>query len=387
MRYYLSAALSVGGQLTSLGLSFIFHFLIARLLGVALYGDFGVLLSAFTILIFPITSIQIVVMREVANYKTNNKDPLKLINQLIPKIFVFGIILSIMILVEMHFLGLLNHPIETIIMLASVPLLYTVFLYNGYLQGMQKPLHFVAFLVAIDAIRLILSYLLITLGFSLMAISISYLVAGALLFLIILFKMPKTKKSEDLSFLNSLSRVFPTYLLMSSFLAIDIFFLQKYSGSAEAGLYNSALTLARAVFYAGIGLMNALLPEVTINKKGVLNKVLISTIPLFLFALVLAYLSNPLLTLLYGLDFSQASTTLSYLAFSMFFLSSALVFTNILWANNDNSTPLLIFGAGLGVLVLLHYLNLGLMSEQINFASTALAMVLSLAFSIKYLRK
>lgn len=390
MRYSLIAMVSIGGQLTSLGLAFAFHFLMARLLGVALYGDFGVLVATFTILLFPITSVQAVLMREVARLHSQNKHEniTWLITHYFKQGLLFGLLLAVIALVILFALGILLHTVETLLILLSIPLFYAVYIFNSYFQGKQQPFHYAGLLVLIDFFRLVFAFLLVSAGLSLLGIGFTYVIDALVLFIPILvfFYIKRSSFAKPFSFSlgSHLRWVFPTYALISLFLVVDLFFVRHLLTAESAGYYNAALTLARGIFYAAVGLMYAFLPQsskLQLKKElsKILHSLLISIGLLLAFAVAVFLLKDVLLGILYGSAYLEASPLLGILTFSMFFLSLGLLFTNLMWSQQEQRIPLLVAGiSAIFGLILFYFLTISMGTMGTAYASLAATFLLAL---------
>lgn len=352
MRYSSIALISMGGQLTSLGLAFLFHFLIARWLGVELYGEFGVLLGAFTLLLFPVTSVQAVLMRETARLHAQNKEGevAGIVSRYFMQALLAGGAGAALVLLVLFAMGLLIHPLEALVMLVSFPFFFAIFVFNSYFQGKQQPLHFVAVQVLADFLRLAFAALFVGGGLRLLGVGSSYLAAGLLLFLPIFFfyylPLRRSAQPSAFSLQTPLRWVFPTYMLLALFLVVDVFFVRALAGSESAGLYNAALTLARAVFYAAIGAMNAFLPyssRLDMQKEGgkILRPLALSIALLLAFAVLIFLFKDLLLGVLYGEAYVAAAPYLGILVFSILFLASSLLLVNLMWSQGEQKLPLL----------------------------------------------
>ena len=353
MRYSFVAAIAMGGQLVALGLAFLFHFIMARLLGVALYGDFGVLLATFTILLFPIISVQAVMMREVAKLHRENKEEniRWLILRYLKIGLLFGSFLALLAFIVLFSLGILIQPLETVLILLSVPLFYAIYIFNSYFQGKQQPFHFVTVLILMDLLRFILAVALVWGGLNLLGVATSYVLGSFLLFLPLLlffyFKQHPSARPFSFSLAQHLVWVFPTYAFLSFFLVADLFFVRHLLTTETAGLYNAALTLARGIFYAGVGLMNAFLPQsskldIRKDTKKLFRSLVISVMLLLSFALIVFAFKDLLIGVLYGSAYLESFPLLGVLVFSMFFLSLSLLFTNLMWSQHEQRIPFFI---------------------------------------------
>src|SRR3989344_5313341 len=166
MRYPFIAGIAMAGQLLSLGLAFLFHFIMARWLGVALYGELGIFLGIFTLLFYPVIGVQAVLMREVAQLHAESK--LANIYWLIIHYFRQSLVITLpflaLALLALYLVGLLFHPFEILLLLLSVPMFYAIFVFNSYFQGTQQPLQFASLLVSIDFLRLAVAVILVGAG-------------------------------------------------------------------------------------------------------------------------------------------------------------------------------------------------------------------------------
>ncbi|MBI2079581.1 polysaccharide biosynthesis C-terminal domain-containing protein [Candidatus Micrarchaeota archaeon] len=252
-----------------------------------------------------------------------------------------------------------------------MPVFYSIFIFNSYLQGQQKPIHFASILVLSDLLRLLISVFLVYYGLNLLGATASYAIGSLILFipilLILYFRNKSNTKEYAFSLKANLIHVFPTYLLLAFLLTGDLFFVKYFADPESAGLYTAASTLARSIFFVSIGVMNAFLPQSSkFDLKKDLPKIskplFISTLLLLMFSSGIYVTKDLLLSVLYGFEGSNlliASSVLGALTISIFFLSVSILLINLLWSQNEQKIPLIIsiFGVLIALIIMFWFAN------------------------------
>jgi O-antigen/teichoic acid export membrane protein len=364
-KYHNIAIISIAGQMLALAFAFLFHFAIARLLGVSLYGDLGVLIGVYTVLMVPIASIQAILMREVAVLQKENKEAeaIWIIKKYFKRSVLFGVPAIVITATGLWLTGFVVEPITTLLILLSIPLFYGVLIMNSYFQGKLMPWHYSGIVVLVDALRISLAVLLVLAGYELLGVAVAYLVDALLLFTGgFFFLKTKPAKQFDFTMKTDLSYILPTNIIFSLFMVTDLFFVRYMLGASDAGLYNAASMLARAIFYANVGLMAAFLPQSsTLDLKRDMQKIkgILSISILILLGITagIAVFRDLFLGVLYGSGYLVASPLLGMLAISFCLLAGSVLLVNLLWSQREQKLPLIASaGAYVLFLVLLYLL-------------------------------
>ncbi len=171
-------------------------------------------------------------------------------------------------------------------------------------------------------------------------------------------------------------------IAVTIYIRIDQIMIKEMLGDREVGLYSAATRLTEALYFVPVTLTASLFPAIVNAKKEsqvLFGKIVqrLCTVLVWLaivIALSLTFLSDPIVGLLYGLNYTQSSSVLAIHAWGLVFVSLGVVTEYYFITENytKKSLPRTVLGAISNIL-----LNL-VMIPRFGIHGAAMATVLSL---------
>ncbi|PIN94829.1 hypothetical protein COU61_00205 [Candidatus Pacearchaeota archaeon CG10_big_fil_rev_8_21_14_0_10_35_13] len=376
---------------------YLFHLIIARLLGPEDYGIFAVLMSFVLIYAIPAEAIQTIIAKNTA--VLNAKKQIGKIKGMMNKSLIRGIWISVGLFLILGILTkvLFSKILEinmTLIIIANL-ILFSSFILpviRGVMQGRKK-------FFALGWTMLIEAILKIGLGVGLVLLGLRVYgaIMGVVLAVIITFFLSFLFVKEVIKTRADKTRVGINYKNISVWLALavvllifssDIIIAKILFTPEIAGKYAVLSMIGKMIFYGTNGISKAMLP-ITAQKhaekkdsRRVFKKSLIITIALCLIALiVIAIFPELLIRILFGNVYSDVYGTLLYvaIAFSILSITNLVLLYGIsknkfsIRDNNKLGTMKVLLGGIilLAVMILLEYKILKYYSESIKTFSLA----------------
>jgi len=323
-------------------LNYLYHLIMGRLLGPTQYGELAALISLIGLLGIIPGSINLVVVKYISAIK--NKDKLtNLVSWLRDKVFKASLIFSLLIVAISPVISSFLH-IEKIIyiILLAISLIFAVstLLNRAVLQGLLKFKEMVLSLSLESGTKLLISIVLIFLGFR---------VGGAILALVIsaavgwylskkFLNLPAAKKMNILPELKSMaSYTFPVFIYtisITSLYSSDLILVKHFLSPYEAGLYAALSTLGKIIFFGSGPIGSTMFPIISqrqsrgLGYKRILLYSFVATLLLSLIILTIYFFMPKLsINLLYGSAFLGAAELLVWFGIfiTLFTLSSLLI--------------------------------------------------------------
>lgn len=323
-------------------LSYLYHFIIGRMLGPASYGELASLISLIGLIGIIPGSFGLVIIKYVSSAKTK-QDEASLTFWLKSKVFMASLVFFMAILLTSPFIySFLKISKISYLVLIAVFFLFSlpVALNRSILQGLLK-FKEMMISVSIEYIsKIILSVFLIYLGFqvggAILALIISTLLGLYVSNIYLRNSVPKSSgpPSNIKSMLAFAVPVFIQAITITSLFSSDVILVKHFFSSHDAGIYAALSTLGKIIFFAAGPITTVMFPLVSQRKsKGQDHTIIFiySFISTCLFAVsILAmywFLPNLAIKLLYGSAYLEASNLLIWFGFfiTLFTLSSLLV--------------------------------------------------------------
>jgi len=345
-----SATLFVGGAFAGI-LGYVFQVVMGRLLKTEEYGVFNATMSAFVIFSAPLGTLMLVISRKVSEYRARAESGsiYHLYYSTNKLVLLIGVIaLFIFFGFSEQAQKILKSTNMSTVYLFGLMILFNfpVAINNAFLQGMQRFGWFSANTNLNIGFKLIISSLLVWLGYGVAGaiggVVISFIALWLVSYLVIRNFLLSGRNQQFQSTHFSWRLITPVLMANIAFAVmtqIDMIFVNYYFSPKEAGLYASASILGKAVMYLAGGIPIALFPMVvenhTLNKKSA---------PLFLQAIALTvilctggaifyFLFGPKIILfLYGETYQAAGELLKYYGFAMIPMALILVAEHFLIA-------------------------------------------------------
>lgn len=382
-----------------MGLSYIFHFFMTRLLTPDLYGELALVIGILSILLVPIGSIQTLLTREIAKLdKTNEERKIIGIIKRYSKIGIFaGLAIGIILFFSSYFISRIFDDPQLIlpiqIISVGIPVAFLLTILGSYYRGKEKIGILSATMVVDPLIKLLFAVGLVILGFGLLGATFSLWVGS--LFAMLLLTPILWKKAKTLKFSLNLNKSFflilSTSILMMLFLYLDLFFVKYYLGSEEAGYYNVAAMTSKVLYYAVGGIVLVFLPKCSKlnhekDKKEIKSLLIKSILILIPFFIIFLIFPNLIITILYSAKYLPAIAPFQILTFGMLFFSIFQIFLNLMWSQNKEKFLLVLSFVTLLIdAFLLNYLVpiRGIEGAAIATTITSLFLLVPSVFAIK----
>ena len=317
--------------------NYLFHFISARWLGPASYGDVASLVAVIGLISLPLVGVQVAVARYVAGFveagdqRSASVFFSKGLRLALVLAVVTAVVLSLVAIPLRNFLGI--ESLAAVVMMALVagasipgPVVW------GFAQGLQRFVLFSASIGLGPVIRPISAIILLAAGFGVAgamgATLIAAVVATAvpLIFLRTWFNRESGRSSpvpgRDVA--RYLLPAMVGVLSITSLTTIDVIVAKAALSDHEAGLYGSASLIGRVILYLPAAIVLVLLPKVAAREaagrqsRDVLVKSLLVTIG-FCAAATVTYAVAPklLVFLAFGSSFEDAAGLLWMFALAM----------------------------------------------------------------------
>lgn len=351
------AGLVMAGIMVSKVLGYIYRVIVART-GTEPYGLLSMGLALFGILVtFSLLGLDTGVLRYVSYYKSKN-DPSKIKSTLISTLrismplSVFFAILSFVLSGWLANNFFHNPQLETIFKIISVSVPFDVL--GIILFQFNKAFHIVKYEVFIkyigeNVVKIIALIALLFLGVELLGPTIAYTIG--IIFSGILAFMTTSKKvfpfmSKEIEYIPVYKKIlsFSWPLILTHFLImisswVDTIMIGYFRNASEVGVYNAAIPTAQVLYVIPYAISFLTIPVLTglfakkdwksFNKIYSTTTKWIFTFELFVFT-AFAFLSSHIMTTLFGLDYSAASTPFLILSIGYFLNYIAIISSNIL---------------------------------------------------------
>jgi len=313
--------------------AYLFHIFIARSLGPASYGEFGSLLAIFMILSVPVATIQTVITKFVAGYKSKKEYGKigSLTFSAIKKLLLYGfgafLIISILSPLIANFLH-----IESFIpvIIVGITVIFSVILpvNRGVLQGIQKFNDLALNNVLESIFRLIFGVILIIIGFgvsgALLGFGLGYLFAFLFAFIPLNYYFNKRDDNINVKEIyRYIKPVFIAVLLINLLVNLPTIFIKHFYSSEFTGLWNVSLTLARIILFLATAISLVMFAKVSSSsnslekKKLFKNSLIYVILGSLIVSLIFFFFSKEILVILFGSAYSNGAIILKWMGFGI----------------------------------------------------------------------
>ena len=385
-------------------LSYLYHFILVRMLTPEIYGSLSVILGVFTIFIIPTQSIQRIIARDVAKLRQKGlRGEIRFVfRKSLGIVFIIGVVIGVFLMatsfIVSSFYGEsdLRLPIQVLAVLA--PLWYVLHVFKGYIQGMEMMVVLSITIIIEQVVKLLLGFVLVWLGYGLFGAAAPI---GSGVFLAIPFTLlfcikgiRGEVKRYAYAFKSSFAKIFATDILLMIFIFLDLFFVKKVLGSADAGYYNTASLTSKVLVSSMFGVMFAFLPrasKLNIGKDWAKIRVLIlkSAVIVFPLFIILFLFPTQVITISFTEAYLPAVPPLRILLAAMFLFGLFNIPLNLMWSQHEENFPLLLAAMIILVDAALLYLlvpRLGLVGAAYSTAVSALILLAAAFMKINSMR-
>ena len=328
--------------------NYLFHFISARLLGPASYGDVASLVAVTGLISLPLIGVQLAITRYVAAFAEGGAK--KSINLLFTRSLRFALLAAIVVTLGV---GAVLIPLRTVLgidslaavilaVLVTVPAL-TSPVVLGLAQGLQLFALFSVSLALGPVLRPLLAAILLLAGLGVAGALGATLVSTILATAVPLWLLRHWLTRESSASSPVPGREMATYLLpaivavlsITSLTTIDVIVAKAALSDHDAGLYGSASLIGRVILYLPAAVVLVLLPKVSAREavgresRDVLMKSLLVTGGFCLLGTIIyAVVPKLVVFLAFGSSFEEASGLLWMFGLAM----SGFALLNVLLA-------------------------------------------------------
>lgn len=336
-----STIMIVGSTAVSF-LNYLFHLALGRMLGPANYGEFAAVISLIVLLGIIPGSLNMVVIKHISIAK-DETEVASLIHWFKTKILLASLVFSLIILLSSPAISsFLKIDKGYYLIFVAISFFFSIqsLLNRSILQGLLKFKEMVVSLLLENGVKLLLSIILIYLGFqvggAITAFVISIII-GWYITNIYLKNHNKQDSKQKIDIKKILLFSFPVLIQTISITSIyssDVILVKHFFLSHDAGIYAALSTLGKIIFF-GAGPIGAVMFPLVSKRhaagqqyKKIFLYSFLATL-LFSICIITTYFLFPAfaIRLLYGSAYLEASSLLVWfgLFVSLFTLSSLLV--------------------------------------------------------------
>ncbi|MEM5829572.1 MAG: oligosaccharide flippase family protein [Candidatus Aenigmatarchaeota archaeon] len=349
------AFITTSAVFLGMGLNYLFHFFMTRLLSPSLYGEISILIGFLTIILVPTGSIQTVLTREIAKLEKrgNERVIVGLIRRYLRSAFLVGLTIALVLFSSSYMIAKIfkdDQLISSIQLLSlGIPFLFLLPIFKAYYQGREKVFTLSGILAVEPLIKLVFGVGLVLIGFGLSGATLS-LIAGPIILVFLL--LPRTIKmtsfpNYSIKLKKSFFLILLTSISLMIFFYLDLFFVRYYLGSEQAGYYNVASITSKVLSYATGGVVLVFLPKsskLSIKKeRGKIKTLLLKSIafitPIFI---VFVLFPKEIISIFYTEKYLFALGSFTILTFGMFIFSIFQILLSFFWSQNSERFPLVL---------------------------------------------
>ena len=342
-------------------IAYVYHFIFARILEPAKYGELASTLTLLGLLTTSFVFLSLVVVKFIST--ADKKDVEVVFSWFIKKSAAISFLLAILILALSPAISKFMHVDVKIILLIGPILFFSVFLVvtRATLQGLMKFRELVVSNTSEMLGRLIFGLILVMVGWEVFGAFVGILVS--IVFSLLLtknylkdFKIIKVvRKFEDGEKVFSYGLpIFIASLASNMFFSTDVILVKHFFSSYDAGLYAALSNLGKIIFYGASPVTSVMFPMVSKrhSQGGNFHKI-------FIFSLLLTSLiAGGILTLyflfpniailtLYGKKYVQAAPNLFWFGTFMTIFTIGSLFMNYFLSRNKTKVVWLVIGGAL----------------------------------------
>ncbi len=332
-------------------LGYLFQIIMGRMLSVAEYGLFSMLMAVMVVVGAPLATLTMVVSRKVSSYRStqNANNRIHLFYSVNRKVFlaVTILIISLVFYIEpLQYFLKVESEIHLYLLILALLIAFPQAVNNAYLQGLQY-FKLLSISVALSTLlKIIFSVVLVWVGFGVSGALGGVVLSSLALFLGTYLVLKPSLRRENKHSYNknhlSFKSAIPVFLANIAFVImtqIDMVIVKYYFTEQDAGLYAAASILGKAVLYLPSGIAIALFPMVAENHAEgessthlFFQAVGVTAVLCTMGSLLYYYFSEHIIVLLYGPDYIEAAEILKYFGFAMLPMALIMVAEHFLIA-------------------------------------------------------
>lgn len=330
-------------------LNYAFHFIIARLVSIEVYGEAESLISLINIISVPTIALTIVMTQYGAMHKAHNdrQKSYEAINYFNKKVLIYGLPIFLIVMVLMpHISKFLNMDTNIPLLLIWILMFLTFFICIniGILNGWQRFMDTNVAGILGTVTKLLFGVILVKIGFAINGVIGGFLIGGIVTYLASIFmikfivkdfkKVKSNEKTIDFEPIKGyIVPVFIGSLAISNLGNMDVILAKHNLIPLLAGQYGALAVASKAIFFINGIIAGLLFPMSAENKhKGISSMNILKNAILFTFFIsifaTLAYFLFPktILSLLLGEKYLAVASYLGWFAI----IASIFSFSNLI---------------------------------------------------------
>lgn len=327
--------------------SYIFYFIMARMLTPAEYGELGALISFFFIVTVFTTGVQPIIAKFTAEFynKTENGKLKSLILIAFKRILFYGFagflivsVISPLISSFLHISGIL--PVMIIAIAFTLNAILVVF--RGFLQGIGDFTGLGINISLETVLRVVFGFLLVWVGFGVNGAVASLTIAILISILIgaIPLKSLVDEKMEEIDIKDVYKFSLPVILtsfITVAMLNVDVLLVKHFFEAEVAGFYVAASLLAKVpLILVRESLSPIVFTKAVIGGRDILRKSIIFSLPLTIPIIAIYWLIPEIVvTVLYSDLYLESANFIKLLVIPMFVMGINTILINYLMAKEE----------------------------------------------------
>lgn len=399
-RYFFNTSWMMGEKILTMGLALVVSIFVARYLGPEKYGILSYAISLSSL--FAIAThmgLSGLAVRELVNNPENHEE---LMGTIFGIKFVGGLIAMIAFVAFIFVTGDTNEVEFWVLLIVSGTILLKPFeVFDFWFQAKVMAKYSSVTRAAATVTLSVIQLALIVLGAQILAFAIAYLFQALLIALLFVyffkvkadlpfkkwkFKLLRVKELLGQGWMIMLGAIFAMV-----YLKIDQVMLRWMVDAEEVGIYSVAVKLSEAWYFIPTVIVASLFPKLLeLRKKEAQFKVRLQQLFDFLFsiafvlAIVITFISEPVINALYGIEYGKAAVILSIHIWAGVFIFMRAAFSKWILIDDAIAFSMITQGVGAGVNVLLNFVFIpkygGLGAAIGTILSYAMASYFSLFF-------
>ncbi|MCX6781641.1 MAG: oligosaccharide flippase family protein [Candidatus Magasanikbacteria bacterium] len=344
-RFLSNIVILLCGSLAVGAVNYLYQFLMARMLTVAVYGELQTLLAIFTVTAIPTATLATVLVKYTADFKAKNQP-----NKIYSLFLILTKKTSVAAVAFFALFAIFSGQIARFINLDSVwPLLILgiVFLFSfpssinlGIIRGLQKFKELSVISLISALLKVAFSVLLVKLGFAINgavgAITLAALVSYLLYFYPLKFLFKRQKEEVQVKEIGRYSfPVFFSLLFIALLCNVDIILVKHFFSAQTAGEFGALAMLGNVIYFmagpvAGVMFPMAADAHSSLKHPAKILKKAICLTALIGLGIVIFYFIIPdlIINILIGGKFLAISKYLGWFGLSMFLYSLVALLAN-----------------------------------------------------------
>ena len=257
--------------------NYLYHFLMGRMLGVALYGALESIISALYILSVPTLTMTLVIVKFVSSHKGKGEHELvqSLYSFAASKLLFYGaIVLGVLVIASPLIQSFLHLPSLSLAFLLPVSFFINLFYFlnKSILQGLSSFFKFSVLNFTEAIVKILFAVSLVYLGFRVegaygaIVLSIAVALFVSYFYLKGVVKIGLNRKAKYVHTGDLLKFALPTFitsLALTSLFTIDVILARHFFPGVESGFYSALSILGKIVYFAVSPIVLVLFPMIS----------------------------------------------------------------------------------------------------------------------------